>query len=126
MTEVSSDSVNQIVGQTYSDDKARIAFLEHELHVARERIEALERLDREAAKYVESPICMRTNFTGDPPYVGWEGLGLALNEALDERDRLRSIAAGVLNIAKNLESALVSAGVAQELKSKPIRTKEQK
>jgi len=47
------------------------------------------KLDREAATHVESLICMRTDFTGDPPYVGWKGLGLALKEALDERDRLR-------------------------------------
>ena len=48
-------------------------------------------LDREAAEYVEFVICMRTHFTGDPPYVGWKGLGLALDEALDERDRLRAV-----------------------------------
>jgi len=50
--------------------------------------DVLRRMDREAATYVESVICMRTDFSGDPPYVGWKGLGLALNEALDERDRL--------------------------------------
>jgi hypothetical protein len=44
------------------------------------------KLDSEAATYVESVICMRTGFSGEPPYVGWKGLGLALNEALDERD----------------------------------------
>lgn len=55
--------------------------------LAEER-DVLRRLDREAATYVESVICMRTDFSGDPPYVGWKGLGLALNEALDERDRL--------------------------------------
>lgn len=48
------------------------------------------RLETEAAKYVEVPIIMRTHFSGEPPYVGWEGLGLALNEALDERDALRA------------------------------------
>jgi hypothetical protein len=65
---------------------------------AADRIEQLEaevekwkKLDSEAATYVESVICMRTDFTGNPPYVGWEGLGLALNEALDERDRLRAL-----------------------------------
>lgn len=40
---------------------------------------------------LESIICMRTNFTGDPPYVGIEGLCLALNQALDERDTLRDV-----------------------------------
>lgn len=47
------------------------------------------RLDKEAATHVESVICLRTHFTGDPPYVGWKGLGLALGETLDERDRFR-------------------------------------
>lgn len=50
-------------------------------------IKRLEKLDREAATYVESAICMRTHFTGQPPYVGWKGLGLALKEVLDERDK---------------------------------------
>lgn len=50
-------------------------------------IKRLEKLDREAATYVESVICMRTHFTGQPPYVGWKGLGLALKEVLDERDK---------------------------------------
>lgn len=45
------------------------------LKAAADRIEALERKDRQAAEYVESVICMRTNFTGDPPYVGWRGSG---------------------------------------------------
>jgi hypothetical protein len=53
------------------------------------RIKTLARLDREAATYVESVICMRTGFTGKPPYLGWKGLGLALNEALDDRDKLK-------------------------------------
>jgi 3-deoxy-D-arabino-heptulosonate 7-phosphate (DAHP) synthase len=48
------------------------------------------RLDKEAATHVETVICMRTHFTGEPPYVGWKGLGLALSEALDERDRLKA------------------------------------
>lgn len=56
--------------------------------IADER-DTLRRLDREAATYVESFICMRTDFDGEPPYVGWKGLGLALSEALDERDRLK-------------------------------------
>lgn len=51
--------------------------------------EKFRKLDREAATFVETQICMRTDFTGDPPYVGWKGIGLALTETLDERDRLR-------------------------------------
>ena len=54
------------------------------------RIAELERLDREAATHVESVIAMRTGFTGDEPYVGWRGLGMALNDALDDRDQLRA------------------------------------
>lgn len=53
------------------------------------KLSAAEAEAEEAAHHVESVICMRTRFTGDPPYVGWKGLGLALTEALDERDRLR-------------------------------------
>lgn len=56
------------------------------------KMEVYRNADREAATYVESVICMRTAFTGDPPYVGWKGLGLALTEALDERDSLRAMA----------------------------------
>lgn len=52
-------------------------------------LEKYKRLDAEAAQYVESVIVERCNFSGEPPYVGWKGLGLALSEALDERDRLR-------------------------------------
>lgn len=63
--------------------QARIRELEGALDKA-------EKLDREAATYVESVICMRTRFTGEPPYVGWKGLGLALREELDELDMLRA------------------------------------
>lgn len=58
--------------------------------LVRER-DALRRMDNEAANYVESVICLRTDFTGEPPYVGWKGIGMSLNEALDERDRLRRL-----------------------------------
>jgi hypothetical protein len=47
-------------------------------------------LENQASQHVEGAIAMRTGFTGEPPYVGWKGLGLALNEALDERDAMRS------------------------------------
>ena len=51
------------------------------------------RMDREAAKEVELVICMRSlNFTGYAPYVGWKGLGLALNQDYDELARLREAA----------------------------------
>ena len=61
-----------------------------ELERLRAENERLRRLEAQAATHVETVICMRTHFTGEPPYVGWQGLGLALREALDERDRLRA------------------------------------
>ena len=60
-----------------------------EINKLRAERDRYKQLDSEAATYVESVICMRTHFTGDPPYVGWKGLGIALTETLDERDRLR-------------------------------------
>jgi hypothetical protein len=52
-------------------------------------VEKWKQLDREAATYVESVICLMSNrFTGNPPYVGWKGLGLALKEDYDELARL--------------------------------------
>lgn len=47
-------------------------------------------LESQAARFVEAPIAMRTHFTGEPPYVGWEGLGLALTETLDELRAFRN------------------------------------
>jgi hypothetical protein len=72
--------------------KGILALLQDLATVTRERDEALadrdkwRDLEREAAHYCEIPIAMRTNFTGDPPYVGWKGLGLAMTQAFDERD----------------------------------------
>ena len=51
---------------------------------------ALQKLDQEAGTYVEAEICLRTHFTGQPPYVGWKGLGLAMGEVFDECERLRA------------------------------------
>lgn len=45
-------------------------------------IERLRKLDAGSSE-VESLICMRTHFDGEPPYVGWTGLALALKEHLD-------------------------------------------
>jgi hypothetical protein len=63
-------------------------------------IAELRRADAEAAEHVESVICTRTNFTGHHPYVGWKGLGLALVEALDERDKLRAAGNGLESLRK--------------------------
>jgi hypothetical protein len=83
-----------------ADLSAQLSAAERERGEARERVETLERMDREAATHVESVIAMRTAFTGDAPYVGWKGLGLALNEALDERDALRARLARIEEAAK--------------------------
>ena len=61
----------------------------------KERVDTLEKLDSEAATYVESIIVQRTHFTGEYPYVGWRGLGLALNETLDELEYFKM----ALNVA---------------------------
>ena len=54
------------------------------LEAAEDRIKTLEKMDYEAGTYVESVICMRSShFTGDVPYVGWKGLGLALEQDYD-------------------------------------------
>lgn len=58
--------------------------------IIQEKIAGLQRLDAQAAEYVETPIIMRTSFTGEQPYVGWKGLGLAMEQALDERDALKT------------------------------------
>lgn len=63
-----------------------------EIERLRARVETLERMDREAATHVESVICMKSNtFTGEPPYVGWKGLGLALEQDYAELKRLREL-----------------------------------
>ena len=51
--------------------------------------------DKDFAR-LEQIIVMRTHFTGDYPYVGTDGLVLALKEALDERDVLRNYFTGQL------------------------------
>lgn len=43
----------------------------------------------QAQIHCEGPIALRTHFTGEPPYVGWEGLGKAMEEVFDERDALQ-------------------------------------
>lgn len=62
----------------------RLRVAEEENERLRKRVETLERMDREAGQYVESVIALRTRFTGEPPYVGWKGLGLALTETLND------------------------------------------
>ena len=66
--------------------EAQIEANEETIAALKARIAELEKLDREAATHVESLICLRTDFTGEPPHVGWKGLGLALKEHLDKQD----------------------------------------
>ena len=82
----------------YEYDADQGAFLRE----AAARIEALEKLDREAATHVESLICMKTHFTGDPPYIGWRGLGLALREHLERQaSRIEVLEAEVAELKSN-------------------------
>ena len=87
------DSINQINTLIHEandrNPSLSILAVENAINVVLENLENYRKLDREAASYVETVIAMRTNFTGDPPYVGWKGLGLALREALDERDKMK-------------------------------------
>lgn len=48
------------------------------------RIRSLNKKIDEWKTNVELPIVMRTHFTGDDPYVGTKGLGLAVEETVDD------------------------------------------
>ena len=63
--------------------------------------DAYKRLENEAAEAVESVICLRTDFSGEPPYVGWKGIGLKVREIITERD-------AALARVKRLEDAPMS------------------
>ena len=43
----------------------------------------------------EGMIALKTHFTGEPPYVGNEGVLLALREALDELNRLKALPSAI-------------------------------
>lgn len=68
--------------------------------------EKLVALDKEAAAFVETVICLRTDFTGEAPYTGWKGLGMALTEALDERDELRDFRKKAIKLSKKILKAV--------------------
>ena len=56
----------------------------------RRDLKKYKKLDAEAATYVETVICMCSDrFTGKSPYVGWQGLGLALEQDYSELMQLR-------------------------------------
>lgn len=64
----------------------------HKQEVGRlkEEVRKWRDLENEAARYVESVICMKaTHFTGEEPYVGWKGLGLALSQDYEDARRMR-------------------------------------
>jgi hypothetical protein len=80
--------------------EGRIAKLEDpEFTELRVKCDRLKKADQEAAIHVESVICTRTHFTGNPPYVGWQGLGLALNEVLDHRQELVKLLEEIVSAA---------------------------
>lgn len=76
------------------------------------RIKVLERMDMEAATYVESVLVLRSRFTGEAPYVGWEGLGLALKQELDDRDSFRAALVKIRDATH--QSAVVLRGIAAD------------
>lgn len=59
------------------------------LESLREERDRYKRLDAEAAEHVETFVVMRAPFTGEPPYVGWKGIGQAIREVYAERDAAR-------------------------------------
>jgi hypothetical protein len=71
-----------------------------------EQVKRLRREQGQVSQYVEGTIAMRTKFDGNPPYVGWKGLGLALEESLDERDDLRAQLTAAVTRAERAEGAL--------------------
>lgn len=80
--------------------EARVTALEAEL-------EKYKRLDREAATHVETVICMRSkHFTGEPPYVGWSGLGLALRQDYDRLAALEAREKRVRELCAKLEAGV--------------------
>lgn len=65
-------------------------------------------LESQAARFVEAPIVMRTHFTGEPPYVGWEGLGLGLGLALTETlDELSNAKKEIDNFQAKLDALML-------------------
>lgn len=72
-----------------------------------EELKSLRKLDSEAAEYVETVIIARCpQFTGELPYVGWKGLGLALNERLDELEESMEVIRNLLDIIENRDQTI--------------------
>lgn len=69
-----------------------------EMEIAVDLIKALaaerdkvRRLEAEAATYVEELVVLRTPFTGEPPYVGWKGIGLAIRELIERESTYKKL-----------------------------------
>jgi hypothetical protein len=60
-------------------------------------VEAM-RSDAALGQQCEGLIALKTHFTGEPPYVGNEGVLRALREALDELTRLRAMFAAATDV----------------------------
>lgn len=85
-----SDPENQPHQWTQYDLAQFFIQAEDEIERLREEVAKWKIMDASAATHVESVICTRSaHFTGEEPYVGWKGLGLALKQDYDEIDRLR-------------------------------------
>lgn len=104
------------LAKKHAAEVLRAGAAERETARLRERVETLSRLDREASTHVEAVICMRTHFTGNGEYVGWRGLGKALSEALDERDRLRDLAEGMADAWINRPIGVEAKNVAEAVR----------
>ncbi|NDV50582.1 hypothetical protein [Salipiger sp. PrR003] len=69
-----------------------------EMEIAVDLIKALaaerdkvRRLEAEAATHVEELAVLRTPFTGEPPYVGWKGIGLAIRELIERESTYKKL-----------------------------------
>lgn len=82
----------EVLESTYGESAhSLIVVLAREVMWLRAENEMLRKLDQGAAK-VEEIICLRSQtFTGEPPYVGWEGLAKALTEDYNELQILKEV-----------------------------------
>ena len=86
-TVVGGDAVESI--REFAQLRLELSKLKQDVASLTEQRDRLRRLESDAARHVEIPIVQRTHFTGEEPYVGWKGVGLALTETLDQYDKLR-------------------------------------
>lgn len=73
--------------------------------------EKLKNLDAAAATHVESQIVMLPRFTGEPPYVGWKGIGLALKEELSEKRTTELLLKQTLQYYEALQTRWMGIGI---------------